>query len=101
LTTIQKDDRIPPPGHHDEKWDGGTRSLPNAVKLSEKAAAILQGFPDDWLFAGDTKKARWAQIGMAMPPPLAAAMARSIKTWFDKQSATSREAIKLLNGGYT
>jgi DNA-cytosine methyltransferase len=75
-TTIQQDERIPPPGHHDEF---STRSMPNAVRLSEKAAAILQGFPEDWLFAGKTKKARWAQIGMAMPPALAQAVGREIK----------------------
>jgi site-specific DNA-cytosine methylase len=53
-------------------------SRANAIKLSERAAAILQGFPDGWVFAGATKKARWAQIGMAMPPPLAEAVGRSI-----------------------
>jgi len=52
--------------------------MPNAVILSEKAAAILQGFPPRWKFAGKTKKARWSQIGMAMPPPLARAVATSI-----------------------
>lgn len=62
------------PGHR----AGSNMSQPNAIKLSEKAAAILQGFPDGWVFAGETKKARWAQIGMAMPPPLGEAVARSI-----------------------
>jgi site-specific DNA-cytosine methylase len=74
VTTIQRGDRIAPPGHH----GGSFLSHPNAVKLSEKAAAILQGFPEDWYFAGATKTARWAQIGMAMPPPLAEAVARSL-----------------------
>lgn len=31
-----------------------------------------------WHFAGATKRARWSQIGQAMPPPLAEAVARSI-----------------------
>jgi DNA (cytosine-5)-methyltransferase 1 len=48
------------------------------VRLSETAAAILQGFPDGWKFCGKTKSARWSQIGQAMPPPLAEAVARSI-----------------------
>ena len=43
-----------------------------------KAAAILQGFPPGWVFHGATKKSRWSQIGMAMPPPLAEAVGRSI-----------------------
>lgn len=51
---------------------------PRAVVLSEKAAAILQGFPESWVFVGKTKKARWSQIGQAMPPALAEAVARSI-----------------------
>jgi DNA (cytosine-5)-methyltransferase 1 len=53
-------------------------SSPNAIVLSERAAAILQGFPEDWLFAGATKKACWSQIGQAMPPPLAHAVARAV-----------------------
>ncbi len=52
--------------------------LPDAVLLSERAAAILQGFPHGWVFAGETKKARWSQIGQAMPPALAEAVARAI-----------------------
>lgn len=77
-TTIQRDERIPPPGHHDENWDGGTRSMPGAVILSEKAAAILQGFPEDWHFAGKSKRERWSQIGQAMPPPLAHAVGGAV-----------------------
>lgn len=75
-TTIQADDRIAPPGHHDESF--AARTLPGVVQLSELAATILQGFPESWVFAGETKKARWSQIGQAMPPPLAAAVACSI-----------------------
>jgi site-specific DNA-cytosine methylase len=62
------------PGHH----NGSNMSQPNAIKLSERAAAILQGFPEGWVFVGATKRSRWAQIGMAMPPPLAEAVGRSI-----------------------
>jgi site-specific DNA-cytosine methylase len=52
-TTVQGDDRLAPPGHHDD--DFAVRSLPNAVVLSEKAATILQGFPETWCFVGKTK----------------------------------------------
>lgn len=48
------------------------------VLLSERAAAILQGFPESWVFVGRTKKARWSQIGQAMPPALAEAVARAV-----------------------
>ncbi len=76
-TTVSTTDSVPPPGHHPES--GSILSQPNAIVLSERAAAILQGFPDGWLFAGKTKAARWQQIGMAMPPALAAAVARSVR----------------------
>lgn len=75
-TTIQKDDRIDAPGHHPEEWR--SKSEPNCVVLSETAAAILQGFPETWVFSGKTKKDRWGQIGQAMPPALAQAVASSI-----------------------
>jgi DNA (cytosine-5)-methyltransferase 1 len=71
--------RLAPPGHHTKSYMSDNRGHgPNAIKLSEKAAAILQGFPQDWRFLGATKRARWAQIGMAMPPPMAEAVARAI-----------------------
>lgn len=65
-------DKIAPAGEHAGQFG------PNAIVLSEKAAAILQGFPDGWHFAGATKKARWSQLGQAMPPALAEAVARSV-----------------------
>lgn len=116
-TTVARDPRIPPPGHHatgsylsppdargsrrrhgsqqSERVGGpdrpsepvDARAQPragigsgqvNAVVLSEVAAAILQGFPEAWVFCGATKKARWSLIGQAMPPPLAEAIARAI-----------------------
>jgi site-specific DNA-cytosine methylase len=88
-TTVTTDDqgRLAPPGHRDEEARAATSfSSPNAIKLSEKAASILQGFPEHWHFAGETKKARWSQIGQAMPPPLAEAVARSIRAWMEKHS---------------
>lgn len=67
---------VRPPGHHPET--GSILSVPNAVILSERAAGILQGFPESWVFSGDTKKARWSQIGQAMPPPLSHAVGTSV-----------------------
>jgi hypothetical protein len=81
-TTVQaREDRVgsgspAPPGYHDE--DFAIMSLPDAIILSERAAAILQGFPPGWIFSGETKKARWAQLGQAMPPALAEAVARAV-----------------------
>ena len=61
----------------------------NAVKLSERAAATLQGFPDGWQFVGKTKRSRWSQIGQAVPPAVAHAIGRSIVRWFACQMVGS------------
>ena len=42
-------------------------------KLTLRMVARLQGFPDDWQFAG-RKTAAYRQIGNAFPPPVAAAV---------------------------
>lgn len=80
--TTLADPRLGAPGHKDKAWkdkDGGrSRSKQRGVLLSERAGAILQGFPEGWIFSGVTKKTRWSQIGQAMPPPLAHAVAQSI-----------------------
>jgi DNA (cytosine-5)-methyltransferase 1 len=75
-TTVTSRDSIPKFGRNGRNaWE--TQSA-NAIKLSERAASLLQGFPDGWKFVGKTKRSRWAQIGQAMPPPLAHALARGI-----------------------
>ncbi len=48
-------------------------------KLTLRMVARLQGFPDDWRFAGK-KTAAYRQIGNAFPPPVAAAVGRSISS---------------------
>jgi site-specific DNA-cytosine methylase len=75
-TTVTKDERIPPPGHHPDA--GSILSQPNAVVLSERARALLQGFPEGWVFHGKTKESRSSQIGQAMPPALAEAVFRAV-----------------------
>lgn len=64
----------------------------SAVELFPCSGGMAEGFrragitfdfafdysPPGWTFAGKTKRARWAQIGMAMPPPLAEAVARAV-----------------------
>ncbi len=54
--------------------------LPDFVgmpRLTTRMAARIQGFPDEWQFAG-RKTAAYRQIGNAFPPPVAAAVARQI-----------------------
>lgn len=48
-------------------------------RLTVRMAARLQGFPDDWLFAGG-KTSAYRQVGNAFPPPVAAAVGRSIRS---------------------
>lgn len=47
-------------------------------KLTLKMTALLQGFPEDWEFAGK-KTPAYRQIGNAFPPPVAKAVGISIK----------------------
>lgn len=46
-------------------------------RLTLKMTATLQGFPEDWLFAG-RKTAAYRQIGNAFPPPVAEAIGLEI-----------------------
>jgi DNA (cytosine-5)-methyltransferase 1 len=48
-------------------------------RLTVPMVARLQGFPDDWRFAG-RKTAAYRQVGNAFPPPVAEAVARRIRT---------------------
>jgi DNA (cytosine-5)-methyltransferase 1 len=47
------------------------------IKLTDSQAALLQGFPTDWQFAG-RKTARYRQIGHASPPPVGEALGLTI-----------------------
>ena len=76
-TTVQSDPRLGLPGHHDPEIPNSQHG-PNAIVLSEKARLILQGFPEDWIVCGKTKGSRDSQIGQAMPPAMAEAVAREI-----------------------
>lgn len=47
-------------------------------RLTVRMVARLQGFPDDWQFAGK-KTAAYRQVGNAFPPPVAHAVAQSLR----------------------
>lgn len=47
-------------------------------RLTVRMVARLQGFPDDWQLAG-RKTAAYRQVGNAFPPPVARAVAQSLK----------------------
>ena len=46
-------------------------------RLTLEMVALLQGFPDDWIFRGN-KTAAYRQIGNAFPPPVARAIGEQI-----------------------
>ncbi len=48
-------------------------------RLTVEMTALLQGFPPYWRFSG-RKTAAYRQVGNAFPPPVAAAVGRSIRT---------------------
>ncbi|MEU1492631.1 DNA (cytosine-5-)-methyltransferase [Streptomyces sp. NPDC005776] len=58
-------DAPPPPG------------TPLPVRLTVAQMALLQGFPPEWTITG-RKTAAYRQVGNAFPPPVAAAVGRSI-----------------------
>lgn len=53
----------------------GSLAMP---RLTLKMAALIQGFPNDWKFAGK-KTPAYRQVGNAFPPPVAKAIGISIK----------------------
>lgn len=77
-TTVAGTPRVGRPGHKDrdqgtwEAWFGG-----EAVPVTLRELAMLQGFPPDYPFHG-TKSQRCAQIGNGMPPQLAAAIVAAL-----------------------
>ena len=70
-TTIQGDPRVSRAGHHDRQQNG-------AVRMTPEQCAALQGFPPEFVFHG-AKQAQHKQIGNAVPPALACAVAREIR----------------------
>jgi DNA (cytosine-5)-methyltransferase 1 len=48
-------------------------------RLTARMTARIQGFPDEWIFAG-RKTAAYRQIGNAFPPPVAQAVGEQILT---------------------
>ncbi|MGH1445754.1 MAG: DNA cytosine methyltransferase [Cognatishimia sp.] len=55
------------------------RDFVGMPRLTVQMAAKVQGFPDDWIFAGKKTNA-YRQVGNAFPPPVAAAVATNIRS---------------------
>jgi DNA (cytosine-5)-methyltransferase 1 len=60
-------------------------------KLTVRMVARLQGFADDWMFAGK-KTAAYRQVGNAFPPPVAKAVGAQILKALTSQRAVTRSA---------
>lgn len=60
----------------DFHWDPGLERT-GMMALTVEQAACLQGFPDDWRFAG-RKTARYRQVANASPPAVGEALGRAI-----------------------
>ncbi len=61
-------------------------------RLTLRMAARIQGFPDEWQFAGG-KTAAYRQIGNAFPPPVATAVALRIKQAIQGASSSIQKKI--------
>jgi DNA (cytosine-5)-methyltransferase 1 len=60
---------------------------PSAARpLSVREVARIQGFPDDFVFQGSLKD-QYTQVGNAVPPPLAEAVARQVLRALDEPAA--------------
>jgi DNA (cytosine-5)-methyltransferase 1 len=73
-TTIAGDRRVFQPGGHHEPG----KQSENAIPITIEEASILQGFRPDYPWQGETNKARFQQVGNAVPPPLAQAVITSL-----------------------
>jgi DNA (cytosine-5)-methyltransferase 1 len=69
--------------------------LDSIPRLTMRMVARLQGFPDDWRFAGG-KTAAYRQIGNAFPPPVASAVASSILEALSEGAHDKREDLARL-----
>ncbi|WP_418907704.1 DNA cytosine methyltransferase [Glutamicibacter endophyticus] len=58
---------------------GSDMPIDHIPRLTNQMVARIQGFPPDWQFSG-RKTSIYRQIGNAFPPPVAAAIGRSIAT---------------------
>lgn len=58
-------------------------------RLTVRMAALVQGFPDEWVFSG-RKTAAYRQIGNAFPPPVACAVGRAIIAALEMDTQSKR-----------
>lgn len=62
-------------------------------RLTVRMIARLQGFPDDWMFAG-RKTAAYRQVGNAFPPPVACAVGVAIREALTGQRINGHNVLR-------
>jgi len=65
--------------------DSPARDFVGMPRLTVRMAARIQGFPDEWQFAGG-KTAAYRQVGNAFPPPVARAVANQVRRCLEAAS---------------
>ena len=75
-TTVCGDPRVAFPGHHDEEHRSFSKD-DGAIRITVAEALTPQGFRPDYPVQG-TKTKQFEQVGNAVPPPLAAAVVRTL-----------------------
>jgi DNA (cytosine-5)-methyltransferase 1 len=75
---------------------GSDFPVDGSPKLTVRMVARIQGFPDDWTFLGK-KTPAYRQVGNAFPPPVAAAVGRSIASAL-RGTINSRRSSEGLSG---
>ena len=68
--------------------------LNGVPRLTTRMVARLQGFPDDWCFAGG-KTSAYRQVGNAFPPPVARAVGESIRAALEKRTGAGGRQHRL------
>jgi DNA (cytosine-5)-methyltransferase 1 len=80
-------------------WDeppGPLFPMHDLPRLTVQMAALIQGFPPDWHFAG-RKTAAYRQVGNAFPPPVSQAVAEAIAAALKgrgKRPAAATQSVK-------
>lgn len=70
------------------------RDFAGMPRLTVQMAAVIQGFPPDWIFSG-RKTASYRQVGNAFPPPVAEAVGKQLaKALRQADSAVSMRKSK-------